>query len=1470
MTTIDERVVAMKFDNTQFERGVQTSMNSLNSLNKSLQLQGATKGLHGVSDAAKNVKLDHIANAVDAIGNRFRAMSVVAITALSTVTTQAVMAGQRLVKALTLDPIIQGYQEYELNLNSIQTILANTQASGATLKDVNSTLEELNNYADQTIYNFAEMAKNIGTFTAAGVDLDKSAASIKGIANLAALSGSNSQQASAAMYQLSQAIAAGRVTLEDWNSVVNAGMGGTVFQRALAQTAVAMGKLNANAVKLTGPMKNVSINGEAFRNSISAVNGESWLTSDVLTTTLSQFTGDLKDAELAAMGFSAEQIKSIQATAKTAQSAATEVKTMSHLMDSLKESTGSGWAQTWQIIFGDFEEAKKLWTGVNQVIGGFVDGMSQARNSVLTDWKALNGRTVLIEAVGNAFSAVMAIVTPIKDAFRQIFPAKTGQDLYNMTVMLRDFTANLKIGGETADRIRRIFAGVFAVLGLGWDILKGLIGVVLDLLGVVGKGSGGFLELVARAADWVVSMRTAIKEGKGLERFFKSLVNVLKKPIELLGNLGSFLLGIFDGFDAGPSGGGTGFTKFINDMWEDLKKFGKGASELFGDIGNWIVDALTGITWDDVLNTIMAGLGLALTGGIGALIAKMFGGLGGGGMLESIQDIIDGVTDTFSAMQNTLRAATLIQIAAAIAVLTISVVALSKIDPAALTASLTAIAVMMTQMGAALFAFEKFIKMDDIGKMYAIAGVMVVLGIAVNVLAGAVKKLADLNWDELARGLFGVTILIGALVVAVQNMPNDKKLISSSVSLVILAGAIKLLTSAVEDFSEMSWEEIAKGLVGVGALLVGLTLFTKYAKADKSGLASGAGLLLLASGIFVLSLAMEKFTDMSWSEIATALVTMGIAINLMAGSIRSLPPTAAVAAAGILVVAISLGMVADSLEQMGNMSWGGILKGLTALFGALTLIAAALYVIPPTAALGAAGVLIVAMSLADIGAFLEEMSKLSWSEIGKAMTVLAGTLLILAVGLTAMIAALPGAIATVVVAGALMTLVPVLQAFGAMSWEEIAKGLLMLAGIFVVLGAAGLILGPIVPILIALGGAIFLIGAAVLAAGVGVLAFGVGLTALSALGTVAVENIKRVLLELVGIIPLVLQKLGEGVIAFAEVIANGGPAITGAITAVLLSIITAIDTVAPKIINTLFKLLTLMLAKLMDFVPKMVQAGLRILTGVLNGIADNIYKIITVATKIATEFIRGLGDNLPKILDAGADFIIKFLKGLAKTIDSRSKDMSEAGADVAEAIIKGMVRGLTSGAGRVASMARDVAKSALNAAKNLLGINSPSKEFETVGIQSDDGLALGLDRGGKKVEKSARGVAGRALEAIRGSLSDMTTIFSKDVDLNPTITPVLDLSEVRKDAAQVGSFLGANAKPIAVSGSYSVARELLAKYEANRNANLDNGGLATHTESITYNQYNTSPKPLSASEIYRQTKNQLSVTKGALTDTHAY
>ena len=421
--TVDNKVVEMRFDNDQFEKGVATSMSTIDKLKAKLNFQDADKSLSSLSDSAKRVDMSTLANSVQKVSLQFSSLQVIAGTALANITNNAVNTGRKILSALTINPVKDGMSEYETQMNAVQTILANTQKEGTNVKIVNKYLDELNTYADKTIYNFTEMTRNIGTFTAAGVKLSTSVSSIKGIANLAAVSGSSAQQASTAMYQLSQAIAAGKVQLMDWNSVVNAGMGGQVFQDALIRTSEHL---------KTGAKEAINTYG-SFRESLTK--GE-WLTTQVLTETLDQFAtaADTQEEYEAAVkkfvdeGYSQEEAEQIATMAKTAGEAATKVKTFSQLIDTCKEALGSGWTTTWRLIFGDFEDARKLWTSVSDAIGGFINKFSDARNKVLdsalyNNFKSLGER---IKSVGEATETVTKVTENFGEVVNRVIGGEFG------------------------------------------------------------------------------------------------------------------------------------------------------------------------------------------------------------------------------------------------------------------------------------------------------------------------------------------------------------------------------------------------------------------------------------------------------------------------------------------------------------------------------------------------------------------------------------------------------------------------------------------------------------------------------------------------------------------------------------------------------------------------------------------------------------------------------------------------------------------------------------------------------------------------------------------------------------------------------------------------------------------------------------------------------------------------------------
>ena len=430
MSGIDQRIVEMQFDNKQFESGVKTTISTLDRLKQKLNFGKSAQSLDDLSKASKRFSLEGLASSVENIASKFSFMGVMGVTAMQRISNAAITTGKRLVSALTIDPIRSGLSEYETQIGAIQTILSNTRSKGTTLDQVNNALDELNKYADKTIYNFTEMTRNIGTFTAAGVDLETSVAAIKGISNLAAVSGSTPVQAATAMYQLSQALAAGTIRLMDWNSMVNAGMGGDVLQSALKETARVHGIAIDQMIEEQG----------SFRETLQ----KGWLTSEIMLETLQKFTGDLSKEQILAMGYTENQAEEIMALGQDASDAATKVKTFTQLIDTLKEALGSGWTQTWEYIIGDFEEARTLWTGVSDTLGEIINNSAEARNSMFKAWKEAGGRDDLIEGLTDIFGALWNIITAVGDAMDDIFPPATVDTLLNISSGVKEFGDNLQ------------------------------------------------------------------------------------------------------------------------------------------------------------------------------------------------------------------------------------------------------------------------------------------------------------------------------------------------------------------------------------------------------------------------------------------------------------------------------------------------------------------------------------------------------------------------------------------------------------------------------------------------------------------------------------------------------------------------------------------------------------------------------------------------------------------------------------------------------------------------------------------------------------------------------------------------------------------------------------------------------------------------------------------------------------------
>jgi hypothetical protein len=585
---------------------------------------------------------------------------------------------------------------------------------------------------------------------------------------------------------------------------------------------------------------------------------------------------------------------------------------------------------------------------------------------------------------------------------------------------------------------------------------------------------------------------------------------------------------------------------------------------------------------------------------------------------------------------------------------------------------------------------------------------------------------------------------------------------------------------------------------------------------------------------------------------------------------------------------------AIALDDLGKLDWQKMMQGLIAMGIILGGIAVFSRLVNPVQMVGMSiSMILIAVAMDMMCGVLKKLGGMSWEELQKGLLALGAALVVMALGVNMMVGALAGAAALLVVVAALTLFVPVLQQLGAMSWEQIWTGIGALALSLLTLGVAGVVLGVLSPLFMLFGASLVLIGAGALMAGVGLLAFSAGLTALAVAGAAGVTVLVASVTALLSLIPFGMQQIGLGLAALAKVLSDNVPAFVSAGVTMLLGLLDGLRQVLPAIVSFVFDMIFMLLDFLANNIGRFVDAGMRILVGFiqgiagqvgnlvnaavnlivnfLNAIAGNLGRIIDAGANIIISFIQGIGRNMARVAQAGYDTIIEFVNSLANTIRNNQSRMESAGNNLAGAIIDGMVSGVRNGISRVADAARNIATSALDTVKSWLGIHSPSREFIKIGRFSSQGMAIGIENYGYLVDNAAQGVGQTAIESMKLTMSRMGSELDGSMDITPTITPVLDLSSVRKESERLGNML--SLPSLDIMGTYQTAAAVVAsqREQARIDAELasaNDGGDAPDAGGITYIQNNYSPKALPRADIYRGTKSQLSdlkAQKGVLT-----
>lgn len=1499
-STVDERIVQMKFDNSQFEENATKTIATLDKLDKGLKFGSTDSGLLNLQGVVNKFNFMSMENGLQSLTNKFTALDVVAATIINRLTNKVVDAGAKMAKSLTIEGALDGFNEYELKMNSIQTILnsaVDKKGKAIGLEQVKKGLEELNEYADKTIYSFKDMTDNIGKFTNAGVDYDTAIKAIQGIANEAALAGANAQQASHSMYNFAQALSTGYVQTIDWKSIEVAQMATKGFKEELLKTADEMGTVKKQS---NGMYKVLTHGGRKFDEEISATKKfrdslqSQWLTTEVLVKTLQKYSSTSTDV------------------GKKAFDAAQDVKTFTQLIGVLKESIGSGWAMSMEYIVGDFEQAKRLWTKVSKVITGITDKQADERNALLKGWEEDGGRRAAIKAIKNIWLGMRDITTKASEAMDHVFPDVTVDKIVAVTKSFKDFTKNLRLNNEVSHNLYETFKGVFSAVDIGIQFFRLLKNAISPFAHLVPDAASAFLGFTGKIGGFLDKVDKALKKSDSFSDVLHNLnINVLDS-IPSFEKLKGHISDIGEKLDPIKEKIKGAFGKIVDKTEGKKIDFLGLALQGFYKVGelaakgiNFILEAF-GKFKEGMsklgLGGIMQALQLFISLNTFRKTASFFGGFGD--ILDDFGDIVDDVKkiprmfddighsiSTF--MKRLKHIKTLEAIAKALLILSGALLVLSFIPADKLESAIGGISVVMAEIVGAMTLLDNLGGKKK-GFVDTVGTTMIKLAASILILALALKSLAGLEIEQLQVGLSGITVLLLELAfVAALLSKGDGKIKKGGTTLIMFALALKIMAGVVKSLSEMNMDQLGTGLAGIGVMMAYLVGFSAIlGKLDSVKFSSGLGLIEMAASLLILYQALESFSKLDMAALSNGITGMtavlaviGIFSALMQGNKVNLFAIGT----GMLVMSAAMLVLSSALSSLGSIPLSNIGVGLTAIAGALIIfgITGALLSEVSVQLLGVStAFLIFAAGVNAIVPALQALSQLSVADMVTALVGLAGAMIIFGVASVALAdLALPiigVSIALGIFAVSINMLIPALQAFASMGVENLIVSIGGLAAVLIVFGIAATLLSAAIVPMMGLALALTLLGASCIVLGAGLTILTAGLQAFggmvvsvfSGVGTFLsdvfgkIGGIGGTLLDLLGkakdgIISLfksgdTTEEANKAVDETANAITNNTSKVTQATDGLVQGAqqsmsalpdayggigVTSIEAFTNGLGSMDFGAVTDQIAQEttggLDFTQSLNSLGLENMSSYASGIDVGAGDVSSAISSLGgtidgsfsgldssmythggigiDQLSQGMIKNSGKVKTAGTTAAKAGLSG-AK---SKNGDYSGVGRDADQ----GFANGMSSNSWIVEAAARHVASNAVNAAKATIQSHSPSKVFEKLGMYSDQGFANGFLKFANLVSDAAGSVANSSLSTVKDAMARAYAIAGEDGFVSPTITPVMDLSEIQNGANRIPGMLSGYSLSLA-NDNNALNNERIARNQANSFGSLL-GGLKT-------------------------------------------
>ena len=1520
MPVVDNKIVSMEFDNARFESGVATSLETIALLKKQLNSLSTSADFDSLTQESGkfNFGLTNMASSIKGLSDSFSSLGIVGIAALSRLTNAAIDAGKSLVNSLTITPVTAGWDKYEKTITATKTIM---NATNKEMTEVEDQLDRLSFFSDETSYSFTDMSDAVGKFTANGQDLAKSVTAVQGIATWAATSGQNTQTANAIMYQLSQAVGAGVVRSQDWKSVETMNMATEEFKQTAIDTAIALGKLDKAGRTFDG----LQVTTSNFKQTLE----KDWFSADVFIATLTKY-GSYADevykvareqqlSAADAMEWMKANTTYADAFGEKVYTAAQEAKTLTDAINATKDAVSSGWSLTSKLIFGNYEEARILFTDLAGAMNDIFASGGVERNKMLLEWKKLGGRTELINALTNAWNNLMAAIEPIKQAWKETFPPMTGQTLYNITVAFKKLTESIKMGEVVSTNLKKAFKAVFSIFdtllsGIGFLINQvfGLAGALQFSFDIVFEGIGWF-------SDLILEMTSAVKSGEAyaaamawlaavfadLKVAFEPIITYFSKLYEQIQELfttGSlkdvtdFFLGIGTSFNNFIASITTGFSstnldgvqefsstvvkhltpvetigKVLEKVFGGLRTafgfvisifvgIGKLIGTILGKLFKGVGDVFNDMTIEKFFNIINNILKSGIMAALLALMTKLYGVMKSAKKIsDSIDSVLNQVKDALKSWQDNLKAKTIMTLALALAVLTGAIVVLSMIDVGRLGKALAAMGLMFTMLMYSFKTFAESVKNDNFENVAKVAIPLIGLGVAVFYLASALAILAQLNTGKLVTGLITIMIMLRMLATTANSFrKTSENLKPIALSLIFFAGALWLMTKPILAMSAIPFTQLMGGLIGLTTIFVLLSKF-------------------LGKG----SMNFKKIMD---PKNMASMVILAAAMNLMANAVKMF--------AMLDPVRLVLGLVAFGAVGYGIQEFVknvGNAKGIVKSAAALLIMATAMNIF--------------ALAVAALGI-------LSGTVIVKGLATMAAGLLILGTALyfLAKPEVLYAAAAIFAVSAALAVLAPVLLMFSLMNLQMLGMALLGLAGVFAVFGVATLILAVIAGPMLLLGAAMLMVGIATISLGIGLQMLSAAFLTLALTAPLGGAALVLVLTSLIMLIPLTIVKVAEGIVEFVRIIGEGATTIATAFGQVFTAILEVLFAKKLIVIAETIKFILALLQVISDAMPQIVELGAGIIIKFLEGYGAKVGQITDAAITLILNFISAITARLGEIVETAVVFVITFIQGLADSIDKNQKAIGDAVWDLIVSIIaalfsflgsiwdtgkaildewvgglgtaienawndivklgKDIIKAVIEGIGKMGGALWDsvvgTVEDAWNGLLDWLGIESPSKKMAYVGEQMGAGLTVGMDKMSGSVSEAAENLGKDGASGISKAMSKIAdTMDETSTDFHPEIVPVVDMSNFNQSLSSMTKAMGDTA-PIKVQTLFSLdqAKASVGAIAASKpNTGNDITDLATKA-TLMFTQNNYSPKALSRLDIYRQTKNQFSALKG--------